>query len=78
MQDGDLPAAVDSFSGHFRQILIATSPSLTILKSNSFPGLSFDQVYFEKNVNLETVEENFLQGGEVATIIDIYQCHSLR
>ena len=84
LQDGDLPGAVESFSGHYDNLFIGISPgsissSLTILKSNSFPGLSFDQVYFDKLTNLEIVEEEFLKGTEEATWrLSINKCPSLR
>merc|ERR1711962_621978 len=83
LQDGDLPGAVESFSGHYDNLFIQASveisSSLTILKSNSFPGLSFDQVYFDKLTNLEIVEEAFLQGTEEVTWrLSINKCPSLR
>ena len=78
LQNEDLPGAVESFSGHYDHLYIEISPSLTILKSNSFPGLSFDYVYFDKLSNLEIVED-FLKGTEEATtIMDIHKCPGLR
>ena len=79
LQDEDLPGAVESFSGHYDNLFIEQSPSLTILKSNSFPGLFFDQVYFDKLANLETVEEDLLKGTEETTWrLNINKCPGLR
>ena len=79
MHDGDLPAAIESFSGYYLNLEISASPSLTILKSNSFPGLFFGRVRFQFLENLETVEENFLHGSEITAFdIEIYGCPKLR
>lgn len=67
LKDGDLPGAVEAFSGRFDILSFYGNTDLTILKANSFPGLSFEVVYVDGNQNLETIEQNFLQDGESAT-----------
>ena len=62
LQNGDLPNAIGSLSGHHVRLSVGGSPNLTILRANSFPGLSFDYVMLYP-VNLETIESGFLQGG---------------
>ena len=66
LQDGDLPGAVESFSGHYNRLALNNNKGLTILNNNSFPRLYFDVVGISNNENLETIEHNFLQGGEAA------------
>ena len=62
LQNGDLPNAIGSLSGHHVRLSVGGSPNLTILSANSFPGLSFDYVMLYPS-NLETIESGFLQGG---------------
>ena len=62
MQNGDLPNAIGSLSGHHERLSIGGSPNLTVLSANSFPGLSFDYVMLYLS-NLETIQSGFLQGG---------------
>ena len=77
MQDGDLPSVLESFSGHYPRLLLATSPDLTILSADSFPGLSFDYVFLTNMVNLVTIESGFLQDGNTFQI-QIDYCSKLR
>ena len=61
------------------RILLANSPDLTILSSNSFPGLLPENVILSGLENLETIESNFLQGGESgATQLAVFYCPKLR
>ena len=76
LQNGDLPNAIGSLSGHHVRLSVGGSPNLTILSANSFPGLSFDYVMLYP-VNLETIESGFLQGGSTKELL-IMGCSKLR
>ena len=79
LQDGDLPGAVESFSGHYNSLQLDNNEGLTILMMNSFPRLYFDDVVISSNENLETIQHNFLQGGEAAVKkMLIYNNYQLR
>ena len=79
MKNGDLPGVVEKYSGSFVWLRLSGSPDLTIIESNSFPQLSFEVIVIGGMENLETIEQNFLQGGE-ASVTDMYiqDCINLR
>ena len=77
LQNGHLPSAIESFSGHYSRLALSSSPDLTILSSNCFLGLSFDYVFLQSLGNLETIESGFLQGGTTKQF-HINRCSKLR
>ena len=59
--DGDLPSALEKFSGHYERLVIYQS-NFTVVESNSIPADFFvDILYINSNKDLKEIKSGFMQ-----------------